>query len=232
MNPEIDRLIKIAITDGEISVKERGVILRKAESLGLDKDEVEMILDGELALMKKEQEQKENQIQPKSNKDGELKKCPSCGAPVSSFTTKCTDCGHEFIGRDASGIIQKLFDLLTKAEEEELNRPRPSNGFLRGFTDTQIPQAVANRSANIINNYPIPITKSDILEFLAQAVSKCKKLPTIGFNVTLANFAHNIKADAWRNKCEEVILKARFSMKDDKKTLEEIELYAKQLKIK
>ena len=38
-------------------------------------------------------------------------------------------------------------------------------------------------------------------------------------------------AKAWKAKCEQVIIKARFSMKDDKKTLDEIEEYAKQLKI-
>ena len=35
-----------------------------------------------------------------------------------------------------------------------------------------------------------------------------------------------------RLKCHQIIMKARFSMKDDKKTLEEIEVYAKQLGIK
>ena len=34
---------------------------------------------------------------------------------------------------------------------------------------------------------------------------------------------------AWAAKCEQIIIKARFSMKDEKKTLEEIEHYAKQL---
>ena len=33
-----------------------------------------------------------------------------------------------------------------------------------------------------------------------------------------------------RTKCEQVIMKANFSMKDDKKLLEEIEFYSNQLK--
>lgn len=36
----------------------------------------------------------------------------------------------------------------------------------------------------------------------------------------------------WKAKCEQIIMKAKFSMKDDKKILEEILEYAKELKIK
>lgn len=42
----------------------------------------------------------------------------------------------------------------------------------------------------------------------------------------------NVLSKAWKAKAEQTIIKARFSMKDDKKTLEEIDFYAKQLKIK
>ena len=46
MNPEIQNLIKIAIADGQVSDKEREIILRKAKKLGLDVDEIEMYLEG------------------------------------------------------------------------------------------------------------------------------------------------------------------------------------------
>lgn len=48
MSPEIDKLIEMALADGQISDKEREIILRKAEKLGLDVDEVEMYLEGSL----------------------------------------------------------------------------------------------------------------------------------------------------------------------------------------
>ena len=48
MNPEIEKLIKMALVDGQITDKEREIILRKAEKLGLDVDEVEMYLEGSL----------------------------------------------------------------------------------------------------------------------------------------------------------------------------------------
>ena len=49
MNPEIEKLIKMALADGQITDKEREIILRKAEKIGLDVDEVEMYLEGSLA---------------------------------------------------------------------------------------------------------------------------------------------------------------------------------------
>ena len=45
MHPEIDKLIEMALADGIVSDKEREIILRKAEKLGLDGDEVEMYLE-------------------------------------------------------------------------------------------------------------------------------------------------------------------------------------------
>ena len=39
----------------------------------------------------------------------------------------------------------------------------------------------------------------------------------------------NLYAETWRNKCHEIINKARLSMKEDKRTLNEIENYAKQI---
>jgi uncharacterized protein (TIGR02145 family) len=50
MHPEIDKLIEMALADGQVTEKEREIILRKAEKLGLDLDEVEMYLEGKLAV--------------------------------------------------------------------------------------------------------------------------------------------------------------------------------------
>ena len=48
MHPEIEKLIYLALADGQITEKERNVILKKATELGVDSDEVEMTLDGKL----------------------------------------------------------------------------------------------------------------------------------------------------------------------------------------
>ena len=118
MHPEIEKLIKFAIADGLITEKERAVILKKAESLGEDKDEVELILNGELALAKKQQEIKAESKEKSSYKVGEIKKCPSCGSQVSALQLKCADCDYEFSSETDSNkqirdYIQEL-QLLSK----------------------------------------------------------------------------------------------------------------------
>lgn len=227
MNPEIENLINMALADGEVTEKERGIIMRKAEALGEDKDEVEMILDGKIALLKKEQSSAQTTKAPKSNKEGDLKKCPSCGAPVQAFSTKCPDCGHEFRGIKSASSIERLYDELQKIEESERSRQRSWAQKIDG--DLGVQKSVATRQASAISSFPVPNTKEDLLEFLSIASSEAKK--------KLSMFIMHAHPDAilkkaWKSKCEQVITKARFSMKEDKRTLEEIESYAKQLKIK
>jgi hypothetical protein len=40
MNPEIEKLIELSLVDGEITDKEKSIILKKAEKFGEDPDEV------------------------------------------------------------------------------------------------------------------------------------------------------------------------------------------------
>ena len=49
MNPELEKLIILAAGDGIITDKERKIILRKAEALGVDPDEVEIYLENILS---------------------------------------------------------------------------------------------------------------------------------------------------------------------------------------
>ena len=48
MHPEIEKLIDLIIIDGQISEKERDVIIKKAKELGVDLDEVIITLDAKL----------------------------------------------------------------------------------------------------------------------------------------------------------------------------------------
>jgi hypothetical protein len=226
MNPEIEYLINMALADGEVTEKERGIIKRKAESLGLDIDEVEMILDGKIALSQKENHSTQLS-KTTSNKEGEMKKCPSCGAPVQSFNSKCPDCGHEFRNIEAVSSIKSLHAELQKGEVEERNKERSWAEKLDG--ELAVAKSIANRQKSIIASFPVPNTKEDLLEFLSVASGEASK--KIGFFIASAHPDVVLK-NAWRSKCEQIIYKSRLTFKDDKKSLEEIEMYAKQLKIK
>jgi hypothetical protein len=117
-NPEIENLINIALVDGELTEKEKQILFKKAESAGIDLDEFEMLLNAR--VFEKQQELNRSTpataaAAPKSDKFGDIKKCPACGGMLQSFQTKCDDCGHEFRNIDAVGSAQKLFDLLQAA---------------------------------------------------------------------------------------------------------------------
>lgn len=232
MDPEIEKLMDFAIVDGEIKDKERAVILRKAESLGIDKDEVEMILDAKLYIAQKSAEtspstpdKKRDEL--KTQKEGANKKCPSCGAPAQSFAAQCSFCSHEFRGIKPASSIENLYDDLQKIEESERSRERSWAQQLEG--DLGIQRSVASRQASAISSFPVPNTKEDLLEFLSIASSEAKKKLSI-FHIF--NHPDAIIKKAWKSKCEQVIMKARFSMNNDKQTLEAIEHYAKELKIR
>lgn len=243
MKPELENLIEMALADGEVTEKERAIILRKAEALGEDSDEVEMILDGKIALMLKEQNASQQQSKPKSNKEGTTKKCPSCGAPVESFNTKCQDCGHEFRDTEAAVTAQTISQEFSKIDKEcrdeyfergndvmvteatwltKANRMVKPSALIEG----EIGATVAERKTNFLSSFPIPNTKEDILEILALGIPEAK------LELGLERFGHKgVMKKTWLAKCEQIIIKARFAMKEDKKTLEEIEHYAKQINV-
>jgi len=240
MHPDIENLINMALADEEVTEKERSIILRKAESLDLDKDEVEMILDGKIALMMKEKNVSQHESKPKSNKEGDIKKCPSCGAPVQSFATKCSDCDHEFKNIESSNSIKNLVMKLEEAEEKARNT-KSGGGLVGGLMkmidgETDLEKRIYNAKSNVISSFPIPNTKEDILEFLALSVAQVNSIK-IGVVIKLAGtsgtYGYKITYKrAWLSIANKVVMKARFSMKDDRKILEEIEYYAKQLRIK
>ena len=238
MNSEIENLINMALADGEVTEKERGIILRKAEALGLDQDEVEMILDGKIAIQKKELSHSQSSKENTSNKAGDIKKCPACGATVLSFSTKCNDCGHEFRNIEASNLVnifhQKLIEIESKRADEETN-PFKSIGTMlsKSLSGRGLADNVDLEKMELIKSFPIPNSKEEILEFLTigipQASVKIKKI--FGMTIDQDRVKEEIK-NVWFSKCEQIIMKARFAMKEDRQTLEEIEYYAKQLDIK
>ena len=118
MHPEIENLINMALANDEVTEKERAIILRKAKTLGVDKDEVEMILDGKITLIKNEKSLTKGTNSSKSSKEGDIKKCPACGAGVKPFTEECADCGHVYrhdsLNKLTSEIKNSSYDLVSQ----------------------------------------------------------------------------------------------------------------------
>ena len=47
-NEQIENLIQLALADGELTEKEKQILFKKAEAVGIDLDEFEMVLDAKL----------------------------------------------------------------------------------------------------------------------------------------------------------------------------------------
>jgi hypothetical protein len=237
-NEQLEKLIEMALMDGELTDKERQVLSKKAVEMGIDLDEFEMVLEARLY-----EKQNSVQAQPpsppqsepssKTMKHGDIKKCPSCGAPAPAMGSKCGDCGHDFANISVANSVSRLHQQLQDAANEERNRRSGVSSWIDKLdsgasSDQQAEERVLKRKASIVSSFPVPNSKEDIIEFLAMAVPEAGK--KVNFIEKMGGKGSLKKA--WKVKAEQVIMKARFSMKEDQRTLEEIEYYAKQIGVK
>jgi len=260
---KLEKLIEMALVDGVLTEKERQVLLSKGEALGVDPDELEMVLEARLYEKNRSSQQTVNPppVTATSNKHGDVQKCPACGASIRAFLAQCDDCGHEFNNVEANATARTMFIQLQELEAEApVFSKRERKSFTwdksRSFIDniieatsviwSSLPEPklakeerekkqlieLAAKQAAFIRHYPIPNTKNDILEFLTLSVPHARAANKIQVSLTAKATAERQLTKAWRYKCEQVIVKARLSLKEDPRALEEINHYASELGIK
>ena len=232
-NSMLENLINAALADGELTEKEKQILFKKAQMSGIDLDEFEMVLEAKLyekqqemramaqtqAIQTAQVQQAQAAAAPKSTKYGDVNKCPSCGAMIETFSTHCTQCGFEFSGVEASASFTRLMNELKAAEAT-----RTSAGDIKAAMFGQaFGDPVTNKKKTIISNFPIPNTKADILEFVTMAAPLAEKKGSFFTQNHPDNKMHNDLVPAWQDKLKQVVMKARFSMREDKKTIAEIE---------
>lgn len=205
MNPEIEKLIDLAIADGQITEKERNVILKKAAELGDDQDEVEMVLEGKLHQLEANKPKDKEKV-------GNIKTCPACGAAFKSMEINCIQCGHEFSNIKANLTILNLLARIEKIETEK-------NSLIVSLTSTEKfiqDQEFEKRKGDLIKNFPVPNTKDDILEFLTYSISKMTNVSSLD--------------NPWAAKADEIIMKSRLLFKNDLTMLSTLDKYEKDIK--
>ncbi len=114
-NEQLEKLIEMALMDGQLTDKEKQTLFKKAESFGVDLDEFEMYIDTKLS-----------QIQGKSLKERMIK-CPSCGEPISGLTNICPACKYviESKSLDDNISLQSLVIDIENSLEELKAFPHP-----------------------------------------------------------------------------------------------------------
>lgn len=138
---ELEELIESVLADGVITDQERSVLRNRAQASGEDPDEVMIVVEGRLAKMKKST----NPI-----KNGNVVKCPNCGAPIKAGALRCEECGYEFHNVNANKTAEKFNEGLQKLQGGNM------------FTDAL---SMHNKEA-YIENYPIPNSLDDVLELM------------------------------------------------------------------
>lgn len=191
-NEQIEALISAALADGTLTEKEKQILFKKAQAMGIDLDEFEMVLDARLVELKKAEKEKAAQSAPKSNKYGDVRKCPVCGAIVQAYLAKCPECGYEFSNVDANLSSKKLAEEITNAKTE------------------------ADKKQCIVL-FPIPNTKSDLLEFLTSLQPKMRDIS-------------DPLSSAYFKKYEECIAKAKVSFANDPVITPFIDAFEKERK--
>jgi hypothetical protein len=228
---QLEYFMDMALKDVTITQLEKQTIIEKAIALNIPQNEMEMILNAKIEEKTKLAAQTAS---PKSDKFGDVKKCPACGSIAQSFQTKCSDCSHEFSNIGANVSIGKLFEMLNACESDRKEESNSITGAFGSLMAKGLGQGdkVIEKKKSIISGFPIPNTKDDILEFLSTAIPNAKQKGNFFSKENPENKSHNDLAPTWFSKCEQIVMKAKFSMKDDKKVLEEIMQYAKEIGIK
>ena len=143
MSPELEKLIDLAVADGEVTEQEMNVLRRKVEETGADWDEFQMVLDAKLYNARKANQPVAPAAPvapapaPKANtKHGGTRKCPGCGTPVGAFQTQCSECGFEFndVGavQSANSLFEKLQNLeMQKAQELAQHEDRKQHRLIQ-----------------------------------------------------------------------------------------------------
>ena len=175
MHPEIEKLIDLALADGQITEKERNVILKKAAELGVDADEVEMTLDGKLHQLEASKTKQKEKV-------GNIKTCPACGASAKAMELVCSECSHEFTNTKANSTLLKLLEEIEKINNKEILSPQILKGAVGDLAQKNTIDMERNKlKSELIENFPIPNSREEFLirHFHTKTISQSREVKTI-----------------------------------------------------
>lgn len=155
----------------------------------------------------------ESKSEPESERktfyEGEIHKCPQCGEVLNSFTGNCPSCGYELRGTAVASSVQKFTEQL--AEIESKREEQSWKSFLQQKLSGRRLSPVDEAKISLIQSFPIPTTKEDILEFITLAAANSKIVNPIELGA------------AWGMKLTQGCNKAALLFADDEEFLKTLE---------
>lgn len=209
MHQDLEKLINLAKESGQLTEKQKEIILRKAEKIDEDVDEVEMVLES------LSQKIRDNAI-PKSK--SHTRKCPSCGAIIPSGTLKCPECG--FLLEDESEAAREA-RLFLEQLQMQLNRWDK----VEEDDENDDPLDIEKKKASIIQGATIPNTIEGYLQMLTFAYSNYLSSGRDGDGRPLVK-------NAWLGKAKHAYSQLLLRAKEDESLNPIIDNYAFVLKEK
>lgn len=172
---KLETLIKAALVDGELTDKERQVLMRKAAEEGIDQDEFEMVLNAKVTELEAAKQK------TKMSTTGTPRKCPACGAIVPALAVSCPECGFEFSGINASSSSQQLLSKQI-AEIKKTTAARKKEVIASGKYSTQkhelevyseqervlndLDDTANDQICSLVKSFPIPNAKEELFDLV------------------------------------------------------------------
>lgn len=156
--------------------------------------------------------------------EGKIYKCPNCGEVLKSFARNCPACGFELRGTKATSAVRE-FALKLEAIEARREYEKPKGIFSASQNQMNISKT-DEQKINLIQNFSVPNTREDMLEFMILATSN---INTKSYDSANSSITKGEKAitDAWNSKIKQVYEKAKRSYGDAADFAEIQELYDK-----
>lgn len=180
--------------------------------------------------------QQENHTERQQEYSGKILKCPNCGSPITETTAVCPDCGVHISGKSVVHSVQSFKEELMNLENMRMSGIK---GLILGNTTMVDP--VDKKKITLIQNFPIPNSVDDIIEFMLLAIANIdvglskgkwdKRAPATETSYTIKRTISN----AWVSKMMQTYQRAELSFPNDPAFAKIQKLYldkAKELKIK
>lgn len=260
-SPELNNLIEASLVDGRLSDQERAVIKKRALLEGVDPDEVDIYIDSKIQRMQLDAQEAVGKVRKCPACGAIISymqtKCPQCGTEITNIgaarsVKKLSDMINEATAVESNKDkrferiknIIKSFPVPSTKEDimEFLFMAAPNAKKQKGFIAKLSPALLGGLIGFVIFSILGAVSvmrKKDLAETLETGL-----ILGVFFGAVGAWIGHqtlkkkydpireqNKMADVWRTKCEQVITKAKFILRDDGNAMNTIRDIENDLKL-
>ena len=115
MDREFEKLIEAIVADGKVTGKERDVLYRAADKLGIDRDTADVMLDAALHSVKESGDVHQQDDGARKAGPSVRTTCEKCGAPIEPVLSNCLYCKAPIRGLNTDSIDDD--ELIMRASE-------------------------------------------------------------------------------------------------------------------